>query len=189
MSEGGWDAESRRSGSEAWGPHLPFLRFLGVFANDTCPVIRFADQCFVTFFDTVNGWLERALESGWTPVITPATTLIVLETIGRRSGRRRRFPVFGTMIEEHVVVRSFRGTRSQWARNLRVRPDTRYWRDGTPRRARALVFVPGFEVPSTEALPFTVRCVAAALLPTLYFGWAFIILVPIASTRQPRAPR
>ena len=130
------------------------------------------------FFRALNGFVEPVAESGcFSPDFWP-TGLILLETTGRRSGQRRRTPVLAMMMDDHVIVRTIRGERSEWFKNLRANPDVRYWAGGRPRTARAVVHTPGEEC-STEALPpFTAAGVAAAGLAVQLMGWRFAVLMP-----------
>jgi deazaflavin-dependent oxidoreductase (nitroreductase family) len=130
------------------------------------------------FFRTLNRFVEPVAEAGcFSPEFWP-TGLILLETTGRRSGRPHRTPVLAMIMDEHVIVRTIRGERSQWFRNLRANPKVRYWSGGQPKLARAVVHTPGEEC-STEALPpFAAAGVAAAGLAVQLMGWRFAVLAP-----------
>jgi deazaflavin-dependent oxidoreductase (nitroreductase family) len=122
--------------------------------------------------------MEPVAESGClSPEVWPLG-LILLETIGRRSGEPHRTPVLAMMMDDHVIVRTFRGERSDWFKNLRANPNVRYWSDGRARSARAVVHAPGEEC-STDPLPaFAAAGVAAAGLGVQLMGWRFAVLVP-----------
>ena len=109
--------------------------------------------------------------------------LIVLETIGRRSGRRSRLPLAAIRVDGHVLVSTFRGARSQWVRNAAANPAVRYWLRGRPRKARALVMASNHQPPARNTLPAAVRWMLSLLVPYTYAGWAFAVLVP-----EPAAP-
>lgn len=130
------------------------------------------------FFQTLNRFAEPLAEAGcFSPELWPAG-LIVLETKGRRSGRPHRTPVLAMMMDNHVIVRTFRGERSDWFKNLRSNPGVRYWSGGRPIAARAVVHAPGEEC-STEPLPpFAALGVGAAGLSVQLMGWRFAVLVP-----------
>ncbi|MEN8183931.1 MAG: nitroreductase/quinone reductase family protein, partial [Myxococcota bacterium] len=79
---------------------------------------RKASSRDVEFFRMVNRVLEPMVRAGiGSPRIVPSG-LIVLETKGRKSGRRIRTPLAATRIQQHVVIGTFRGGRSHWLKNL-----------------------------------------------------------------------
>jgi deazaflavin-dependent oxidoreductase (nitroreductase family) len=93
----------------------------------------------VEFFRFLNRWLEPQIRAGLgSPRLAPGG-LIVLETRGRKTGRRVRVPLVATRIQGHVLIATFRSGRSQWAKNLAASPETRFWLGGKPRPAEAYV--------------------------------------------------
>jgi hypothetical protein len=104
--------------------------------------------------------------------------LIVLETRGRKTGRRIRSPLAATRIGQHIVIGTFRAARSQWVKNLVARPRTTYWLRGKARSANAFVLHPGkrFRVP--KSLPPHMQGVVRVLAPYTKAGWAFAVLSP-----------
>ena len=72
----------------------------------------------VEFFRMLNRVVEPMVRAGvGSPRFVP-TGFVVLETVGRRTGAKRRSPLAATRIGRHVVVGTYRGDRSQWVRNL-----------------------------------------------------------------------
>ncbi len=135
------------------------------------------------FFRMLNRVVEPAIRAGvGSPRFVP-TGFVVLETVGRKSGVRRRSPLAATRIGSHVVVGTFRGNRSQWVRNLSARPNTRYWLAGRPRNTRAFVMhgEKRFRVP--ESLPDHMKRVVRFLAPYTKAGWAFAVLSPRREVR------
>jgi deazaflavin-dependent oxidoreductase (nitroreductase family) len=128
------------------------------------------------FFRTLNRVIEPIAESGcFSPVFWP-TGLVVLETTGRRTGKPHRNPVLAMLMDGHLIVRTFRGERSDWFNNLRANPRVAYWAGGERIAARATVHAPGEEC-STEGLPpFAAAGVAAAGLAVELMGWRFAVL-------------
>jgi deazaflavin-dependent oxidoreductase (nitroreductase family) len=104
--------------------------------------------------------------------------LVLLETIGRRSGKTHRTPVLAMSMDGHVIVRTFRGERSDWFKNLRANPDVAYWSGGKRITARAEVHVPGEERGTKALPPVAASGVAAASMAVRMLGWRFAILVP-----------
>ena len=140
----------------------------------------------VELFRTLNRVVEPMVRVGiGSPRIAPGG-FIVLETVGRKSGRSRRSPLAATRIGKHVLVGTFRGGRSQWVQNLAAQPYTRFWLGGKPREARAFVMHGGkrFRVP--KSLPAPLQKIVCLLAPYTKEGWAFAVLSP--RTRAARRP-
>jgi deazaflavin-dependent oxidoreductase (nitroreductase family) len=132
----------------------------------------------VEFFRMLNRVVEPMVRAGvGSPRIVPSG-FIVLETVGRKTGRTRRSPLAATRFGRYVVVATVRGDRSQWVFNLAAEPRTRYWLAGKPRDARAFVMVDGkrFRVP--KSLPPGMQKVVRFLAPYTKAGWAFAVLSP-----------
>lgn len=132
----------------------------------------------VEFFRMLNRVVEPAVRAGLgSPRLAPSG-FIVLETVGRKTGRVRRSPLAATRFGQHVIVATFRGDRSQWVLNLAAQPRTRYWLGGKSRDARAFVMHAGkrFRVP--RSLPSGMRKVVRFLAPYTKAGWAFAVLSP-----------
>lgn len=140
----------------------------------------------VEFFRKLNRVVEPMVRAGFgSPRIAP-TGFIVLETLGRKTGRRRRSPLAATRIGNHVLVGTFRGDRSQWVLNLAAEPRTRFWLGGRARDARAFVMHQDkrFRVP--KSLPVPLQKVVRVLAPYTKTGWAFAVLSPRpGSARRP----
>jgi deazaflavin-dependent oxidoreductase (nitroreductase family) len=132
----------------------------------------------VEFFRMLNRVVEPAIRAGvGSPRLVPSG-FIVLETIGRTTGRARRSPLAATRFGPYVIVATFRGKSSQWVLNLAAQPLTRYWLGGKPREARAFVMHEGkrFRVPNS--LPPGMQRVVRILAPYTRAGWAFGVLSP-----------
>lgn len=138
----------------------------------------------VRFFRMLNGLVEPRIRAGWgSPRLVPGG-IIVLETKGRRTGRRAKVPLAAFRISDHILVSTFRGGRSQWVKNLSADPDVRYWLRGRPRKARALVISSGQRTQSRKGLPAVVRWLVRSLTPYTYAGWAFAVLRPVAAPER-----
>jgi deazaflavin-dependent oxidoreductase (nitroreductase family) len=133
------------------------------------------------FFRMLNRVAEPMIRAGvGSPRCAPGG-FVVLETVGRKSGARRRSPLAATRIGAHVVVGTFRGDRSQWVRNLTARPSTRYWLGGRARETRAFVMHAGKPFRAPKSLPSHMQAIARFLAPYTKAGWAFAILSPRAA--------
>jgi deazaflavin-dependent oxidoreductase (nitroreductase family) len=141
----------------------------------------------VEFFRMLNRVVEPRIRAGLgSPCLTPGG-FIVLETRGRRTGRLARIPLAATRIQDHVVVGTFRGSRSQWVKNLSAHPETRFWLGGRARPTEAFVISGDAQVRAPRGLPVVLRWVVSFLRPYTRAGWAFAVLAPAAE--RPRRSR
>lgn len=132
----------------------------------------------IEFFRMLNRVVEPVVRAGvGSPRIVPSG-FIVLETVGRKTGKTRRNPLAATRFGAYVVVATFRGGQSQWVYNLAAQPRTKYWIGGKARDSRAFVMVAGkrFRVP--KSLPSGMQNVVRFLAPYTKAGWAFAVLSP-----------
>ncbi len=142
----------------------------------------------VEFFRFLNRWLEPQIRAGLgSPRLVPGG-LIVLETRGRKTGRRARTPLVATRLEGHVLVATFRASRSQWAKNLAANPETRFWMHGKPRPTLAYVLSASRRPLPLPKLPPLLRLLVVLLTPYTRAGWAFAILAPRRTSRAARRP-
>lgn len=132
------------------------------------------------FFRGMNAFVEPLVRAGFgAPVLTPIGAIVV-ETIGRKSGRRSNVPLMAAVIGDFVVVSTLR-RRSNWLKNLSAHPEARYWLRGAERQATAFAVGPGIE-PSAD-IPDRVSCLAQMLKQhSALFGTGFAILVPRESS-------
>ena len=135
------------------------------------------------FFRGLNQFVEPLVRAGLgAPVLFPAGAIVV-ETLGRKSGRRLNVPLVAALVGDLVVVSTVR-RRSNWLRNLSEHPNVRYWLGGREQEATAFAIRPGIETP--EALPQRVRCLADVLSQhSSLFGTGFAILMPRESVSEP----
>ncbi len=130
------------------------------------------------FYRVLNAWVEPAVRAGlFGPgPLTPAG-LVVVETTGRKSGMVRATPLLAMRFGEAVVVATFRGERSHWARNMEAEPAVGYWLSGERNEGRATVVrAAGAGVDGGGG----VEALAALLRPAAAFGWTLAIIVPCA---------
>jgi len=149
------------------------------------PSLRGAE---VEFFRFLNRWLEPQIRAGLgSPRLAPGG-LIVLETRGRKTGRRARVPLVATRIQGFVLIGTFRGTRSQWPKNLAAHPEVRFWMGGKPRPALATMITASRRPRPLPKLPPLLRLVVAFLLPYTRAGWAFAVLAPRRARAKKKTP-
>lgn len=130
------------------------------------------------FFRALNLFVEPLVRAGvGSPGLFPAGA-IVLETTGRKTGRRLSLPLLGTLVGDLAVVGTAR-PRSQWVRNVAARPQVRYWLLGRRREATAVVVAPGLDTSGAAGASQAAGCLASVLRPWTYtLGMSFAILAP-----------
>lgn len=130
------------------------------------------------FFSGFNQFAEPMIRAGFgNPLLWPTGTIVV-ETVGRKSGRKINIPVLATRIGELVVFSTVR-RNAQWLKNLAANPDVRYWLAGQPREATAFVFTPDEKTEETISgqLPRQAECLADFLrLQSRLSGISFALL-------------
>lgn len=113
------------------------------------------------FFSGLNQLAEPLIRAGLgNPFLWPTGTIVV-ETVGRKTGRKINIPVLATRIGEFVVFSTVR-RNSQWVKNLAAVPEVRYWLAGQPREAKAFVFTSDGEISSGDWPP-QAKCLAQFL--------------------------
>ncbi len=137
-----------------------------------------------SFFRTLNRVIEPLVRFGvGNPRIAPSG-FVVVENVGRKSGRRYRTPLAATRIGDYVLVATFRGDRSQWVRNLAAEPRTRVWLGGRPRAAKAFVMFEGKRFRMPRTLPGWLQDVIGVLQRFTKRGWAFAVLSPAPASAR-----
>jgi hypothetical protein len=85
------------------------------------------------FFRELNRIVEPLVRAGWGSPGLLSGGLVVVETRGRNTGRRSRVPLAALRINDHVLVSTLRGRRSQWVKNVSADPHVRCWLGRQPR--------------------------------------------------------
>ncbi len=129
------------------------------------------------FFKNLNRIARPLIKAGVGSPGPFPTGLIILETIGRKTGRQFETPVVASMFGRYLLVGTVRN-RSQWIKNLAAQADVNYWIKGETRTADVTVFLPEDEVIGKCAqLPRLLAPLASALfLFTSRIGASFAIL-------------
>lgn len=127
-------------------------------------------------FRTLNKLVEPAVRKGalspqWAPV-----GLILLESIGYKSGSIRSTPLLAAHLGDYTFVSTFRGKRSFWVRNLQKQPDITFHRGGKVKQASSFVVTPESGFDSLDSLPPFVATIAKQLARHSHKGWAFAVL-------------
>ena len=129
------------------------------------------------FFRRLNRVVIPAAKRGLGSPGPLPSGLILLDTVGRKSGKRYSVPVFATQLGDYLLVATFRA-RSQWIRNLAAAGEVNVWLDGKLQRSRCHVFAPGLSPRSNIAeLPRSLRVPARLLEGMLSAtGGGFVLL-------------
>ena len=129
-------------------------------------------------FRGLNAIVEPAVRLGIaSPSLAPAC-LIVLETVGFKSGIPRRTPLWSFRLGRYRVVSTARGDRSFWVKNLLQQPSVSYYLGGKRRQSHAIVIAAGAPQHSAAALSPFMRRVTEVFARYARSGWAFAILTP-----------
>lgn len=129
-------------------------------------------------FRRLNGIVEPAVRFGiGSPTLTPAS-LIVLETVGFKSGMLRRTPLWSIRLGRYRLVSTARGKRSFWVKNMLLQPAVSFYLGGRRRDAEAIVIADGSPLPESTELSPTMRALTTVFYSLAQKGWAFAILVP-----------
>lgn len=129
------------------------------------------------FFTQLNRIAKPLIKRGLgSPGLVPAG-LIVLETVGRKSGREFEVPVVASAFGDYLLIGTVRGS-SQWIKNLAAMPEVDYWIKGKTRQARVNAFLPGEDTEEQKlGLPIWLSPLINALSRlTGHTGGSFAIL-------------
>lgn len=131
-----------------------------------------------SIFRALNAVVEPAVRRGiGSSSLTPAS-LIVLETVGFKSGATRRTPLWSICLGRYRIVSTARGDRSFWVKNILKQPKIRYYVGGKPRESKAIVIAPGTAMQKSQRLTPVMRKLVKLLSTMSQAGWAFAILGP-----------
>jgi deazaflavin-dependent oxidoreductase (nitroreductase family) len=129
-------------------------------------------------FRGLNSFIEPLVRAGFGSPGPCTSGVILVETIGRKSGRATNVPLMAAAFGNLVVVSTVRATRSQWIKNLAANPEVRFWAHGRAHAATAFVIGNDTEFDRAQ-LPSSMRGLAR-LLRSLTIGndLAFAVLMP-----------
>jgi F420H(2)-dependent quinone reductase len=111
---------------------------------------------------TVNRYVEPGVRAVGPPIVGPG--IVVIETTGRRTGRRRRVPLLGWRHGRTVTVSTVRAA-SDWVRNLERLPVAKVWIAGRPRTSTATWYGHRRPRSSNSAMRRVGRAAASILRP------------------------
>lgn len=111
---------------------------------------RMTQSAEKTFFRTLNRVAEPAIRHGFGSPWPAPVGAVVLDTIGRKSGRTYRIPVLASKCGSVLAVSTVRG-RSQWIKNVAAEPHIHVWLRGKRQACTAYVMMAG-EMRSTSTV-------------------------------------
>lgn len=130
-------------------------------------------------FRRLNALVEPAVRRGVASSGMLPACLIVLESIGFKSGVQRRTPLASVGIGGYRIVSTVRGDRSFWVKNLVKQPRTSYFLGGKRRQARAVVLFQGKAASAHETYPAILQGLVSLLSPRARNDLAIVILAPV----------
>lgn len=89
-------------------------------------------------FRALNSVVLPSVKAGIGSPFPVGAGLVVLETIGRKSGKPRQVPLVATRIGKRIDVSTVRGD-SQWIKNLQATPEAAVWVGGRKRPVTATI--------------------------------------------------
>lgn len=89
-------------------------------------------------FRLLNSVIEPAVKSGVANPLPLGAGAVVVETVGRISGKQRRVPLLASRLCNKLIVSTVRSD-SQWLKNIEAEPAVTVWLSGKPRDAHATV--------------------------------------------------
>ena len=129
-------------------------------------------------FRGLNSFIEPFVRAGFGSPGPCTSGVILVETIGRKSGRAIDVPLIAASFGNLVVVSTVRATRSHWIKNLAANPEIRFWAHGRAQAATAFVIDSDFETDRAQ-LPASMRGLARLLRSvTIGNDLAFAVLTP-----------
>jgi hypothetical protein len=131
-------------------------------------------------FRRINGVVEPMVRRGFVSSKLAPASLIVLETIGFKSGQLKRTPVWSLGLGRYRIVGTARGGRSFWVKNLLKDSDISYFLGGKAVSSEAIVMAPAGDNLNEWNLSPLLSRLTSGLSRYVKSGWAFAVLVPAA---------
>lgn len=95
-------------------------------------------NCTQSAFRSLNQVVVPAVKAGVGGPLPIGNGLVILETIGRKSGKARQVPLVASRLGDTVWVSTVR-SRSLWVKNVVAEPKVQVWLGGKKRSATANV--------------------------------------------------
>ena len=127
-------------------------------------------------FRTLNRFVEPAVRRGILSPQCAPVGLILLETIGFKSGTVRSTPLLATHVGDYTFVSTVRGKQSFWIRNLQEQPDIRFYKGGRLKQAKSVVITPETDRQALDSLPWMIAAITNTLLGAGAKGFTLAVL-------------
>jgi deazaflavin-dependent oxidoreductase (nitroreductase family) len=127
-------------------------------------------------FRTLNRFVEPAVRKGILSPKCAPVGLILLETIGFKSGRERSTPLLAAHVGDYTIVSTVRGKQSFWVKNLQAQPDISFYKGGRLKKARSVVITSETDPEALDSLPWVIAEITNALLGGGAKGLALAVL-------------
>jgi deazaflavin-dependent oxidoreductase (nitroreductase family) len=127
-------------------------------------------------FRTLNRFVEPAVRRGILSPQCAPVGLILLETIGFKSGTVRSTPLLATHVGDYTFVSTVRGKQSFWIRNLQEHPDIRFYKGGRLKMAKSVVITPETDHQVLDSLPWLISAITNTLLGASAKGFTLAVL-------------
>ena len=127
-------------------------------------------------FRTLNRFVEPAVRKGILSPRCAPVGLILLETIGFKSGAVRSTPLLATHVGDYTFVSTVRGKQSFWIRNLQKQPDISFYKGGRLKKARSVVITPESDTQTLDELPWFIAAITNAMLGASEKGFTLAVL-------------
>ncbi len=150
----------------------------------------FAQECDcleARWYRSMNRIVEPLVRAGFGSPTILWPGVIVVETIGRKTGRTLPVPLLATQIGNSLLVSTVR-RKSQWVKNLAAHPKVRYWKDGRRHDATAVVFASQVKTqPSAQLSPQLARLLVLVRPYSRMYGGGVALLTPRRSHTKERS--
>ena len=130
------------------------------------------------FFRALNSVVEPGVRRGVGSSRLLPASLVVLETVGFKSGLTRRTPLWSLRFGRYRIISTARGERSFWIKNLQRDPEVHVYVGGRRRAVNATVFAGGEVMHAPGRWSRAVAALASSLQKLSRRGWTFALLGP-----------
>ena len=127
-------------------------------------------------FRTLNRFVEPAVRKGILSPKCAPVGLILLETIGFKSGIVRSTPLLASHVGDYTIVSTVRGKQSFWIRNLQQQPDISFYKGGRLKKAKSVVITTETDPQTLDSLPWAISAITKALIGARAEGLALAVL-------------
>jgi len=128
-------------------------------------------------FRRLNAVVEPAVRKGIGSLSLAPASMIVLETVGFKSGVKRRTPLLSFCLGRYRLISTARGKRSFWVKNLVKEANASFYLGGRVRHTQAVVIDGTLTESERLKLPWLLRPLAKTYNTIAKRGWVFVLLL------------